>query len=1856
MEASTPASSSSSWCAQVLLLLAKRRLLAWRTLRATAVEILIPILFLLAFNAPDISMIADNNTAAEVVVPQASTALGLISTFVSSPVFPPLGPFDATYVPAAWAESPALAFAPNSSARARRVMETVKNNILSNSMTPVPLLGFPTEKALVQHYEENPMTMWAGVVFKKPEHQDNATAAAGRSSDESPYPDWRYAIRINGSFAPTTDAEQQFAHRGHLGGAKKNDWIRYYQTGFSLLQFALDQAIIAEVDSTYTYKPPATIKDMASLECFMQASVHNRTPHCNISANVGFRQMPMAEDMTSELLWIFKWLPGWCLNVAAVFFFSAQLVPMVAERRHRSPLELMGLKHTSLQASYLLYGICMAVPTGVLFAFAWRVVRVTTALSSLTLVALFLSSYLVSLTAFAMALAPFLNRGEDRVSQVAFLLCFVLGLAYVGALLAAGNNAGRGSSALKLGLSTFPFGAAHLGGEIIVGLEGNREGMHWSNVSVRGPGGEPSMLELLITIWCSVGVWSLMACYLDQVLPDPEHGDARSACFCVRGICCRSSLSSSLSSSSMSANLLNSQAYYSILPTSDENHEPIAASLRANVSVSVRGLTKVYASSGCMGGGASKTALSGLNVDLVEGQIFSLLGHNGAGKTTAINAITRGNMTSGSVTYKFHSARNGGRLSCSVDDPVDRVTIRTRIGVCPQHDVLWDQCTPREHLRFFAKLKGGGATLSETEKEIDDLLGKINLPKGDNDRPVGLFSGGNKRKVSLAVAMVGNPAVVFLDEPTAGMDPVSRRSVWELLQGFKLGRVIVLTTHFMDEADLLGDRIGIMCEGRVISSGSSLFLKHRFGRGYTLTVTPGTVSDVGAEEKQCGHNAASSSLTKAGAIVTSLVPLARPLKSVDRNGHSVEESWSLPLSSVAVFPRLIQALEVSLFSTSIGQTTLEDVFLEVGKRFAVNQDLLGVDKSNGEKASETNSDKDGVPTAAALLASPSTVIGTKNRHRSGCLPKLCSRTFHSARAICEARLKTLLRSPNALVMQAVIPVMMITMAFASTAMFSKAPYVEPALLRLHGDVLLDEYDNKGEAVSLGNGGVCDAEVVSTDALFISAMRSRNNHQKDVDDPWFGFDSIRTWSSEKIMLENLTAAETSKSRLGLGQSAEGKLSPHHQGDAMTRSCGGIVQNAAIDEVVDASGLAWYSDGAVVLSSNASLVASLPVMLSLYSNTVLLQREEGKVAENDRVDLPGIFAENHPLPYFVPQVVDTAQLFLPMFAGMGFMGIGLGGISLLQDRESRRRHVLHLRGLNPSAYVAGHLMFDLGVVGYPLMLLATALIFVFDVHWLKGAQMVGWLVLATACIFGTAVMGYIGNYLFKTSSMAGRIWPAALPAVTVIPFIVVFVLNSTNASSSMHSPMSSSSSSSSTSKSQLADVISIVFCIVPPFALQEGTSRLIKLAHAGGDNALSDVFQLSLRQGVLLPVILSTIFGVLALCLLLSLERGSEGDRKKGGHGEPALTRSTTSADSMELGTPAVQTPAAASLPASPSAAEGIRVKNLRKTFRIKSDTDSRLITAVRDLSLEVETGELVVLLGPNGAGKTTSMSILATETMATSGSVSIAGRNVTHRSACQALRQEAILGMCPQFDALYEELTVKEHLKLLSTIQNLQNNNSDPTNLGEALARAAGLGQYLGVASRKLSGGNKRKLSLVLALLGSPEVLLLDEPSTGVDVAARRMLWDLLASFRERAAVLLSTHSMEEAVALGDRIAVMVSGSLAASGTRADLQRQYGSGFVLEVSARESCGDRVQEFLQARGATLTERFCDSLKFSIAHSTMHLAEAFEMMNHMVGDDTNASGAMRMVKFYSIAHSTMQDVFMTIVLQEKQKKYDK
>ena len=137
----------------------------------------------------------------------------------------------------------------------------------------------------------------------------------------------------------------------------------------------------------------------------------------------------------------------------------------------------------------------------------------------------------------------------------------------------------------------------------------------------------------------------------------------------------------------------------------------------------------------------------------------------------------------------------------------DMQDVRQFMGVCPQHDVLFELLTPMEHLDLFFELKGGDP--AKKTKEIDDMVRDVGLTV-DKDKQSGLLSGGNKRKLSVSIALVGGSKLVLLDEPTSGMDLSARRALWNMLRKYRRDRIIILTTHYMDEADVLGDRIGIM--------------------------------------------------------------------------------------------------------------------------------------------------------------------------------------------------------------------------------------------------------------------------------------------------------------------------------------------------------------------------------------------------------------------------------------------------------------------------------------------------------------------------------------------------------------------------------------------------------------------------------------------------------------------------------------------------------------------------------------------------------------------------------------------------------------------------------------------------------------------------------------------------------------------------------------------------------------------------------------------------------------------------------------------------------------------------------------
>ncbi|KAJ1067317.1 hypothetical protein K5549_010435 [Capra hircus] len=174
-----------------------------------------------------------------------------------------------------------------------------------------------------------------------------------------------------------------------------------------------------------------------------------------------------------------------------------------------------------------------------------------------------------------------------------------------------------------------------------------------------------------------------------------------------------------------------------------------------------------------------------------------------------------------------HYPPTRGEIFIDGYDITENITeIRENLGFCPQGDLLFNDLTLSEHLFFYSMVKSIHQKMSPNE--ISHILSTFDLLE-KRDTFSKSLSGGMKRKLSIIIALLGGSKVVILDEPTSGMDPVSRRATWDILQQFKHDRTILLTTHYMDEADILGDRIAIMVKGTLQCCGSSIFLKKTYG-------------------------------------------------------------------------------------------------------------------------------------------------------------------------------------------------------------------------------------------------------------------------------------------------------------------------------------------------------------------------------------------------------------------------------------------------------------------------------------------------------------------------------------------------------------------------------------------------------------------------------------------------------------------------------------------------------------------------------------------------------------------------------------------------------------------------------------------------------------------------------------------------------------------------------------------------------------------------------------------------------------------------------------------------------------------
>ncbi len=384
----------------------------------------------------------------------------------------------------------------------------------------------------------------------------------------------------------------------------------------------------------------------------------------------------------------------------------------------------------------------------------------------------------------------------------------------------------------------------------------------------------PAPYQALLLIFANGIAYALLTLYLDAVL-EGDQGTAAHPCFCcgpLRRLCNR-----------VQGKAADDGGAFSLLPPSPmpsptathsacagtgvAEEELVAAQVDwrgsgqlgsagalDGVSARVLGLRKTYRADACCGavragrylcssvcpgmfpktsqaagagGSGAVHAVQGTSFTLRQDEILGLCGHNGAGKTTTIHILTGlFAATAGTAEILGHDVGSGAEV-----EQVQRL-----LGVCPQHDVLWPHLTAREHLLLFARIKGLKGGVPAAEAEADRLLAMVDLTAAAN-RGAGGFSGGMRRRLSTAIAVIGDPAVVFLDEPAAGLDPVNQRSLWSLIQKLKVGRSILLTSHSMLEVDTLADRVAIMAHGRMHAMGTPLRLKREHGGGYRISLT-----------------------------------------------------------------------------------------------------------------------------------------------------------------------------------------------------------------------------------------------------------------------------------------------------------------------------------------------------------------------------------------------------------------------------------------------------------------------------------------------------------------------------------------------------------------------------------------------------------------------------------------------------------------------------------------------------------------------------------------------------------------------------------------------------------------------------------------------------------------------------------------------------------------------------------------------------------------------------------------------------------------------------------------------------------
>ncbi|XP_069922915.1 ATP-binding cassette sub-family A member 2 isoform X2 [Oryctolagus cuniculus] len=1787
--------------------------------------------------------------------------------------------------------------------------------------------GFPDEESIVnytlnQAYQDN-VTVFASVIFQT-------------RKDGSLPPHVHYKIRQNSSFTEkTNEIRRAYWRPGPNTGGRF-----YFLYGFVWIQDMMERAIINTFVGHDVVEPGSYVQ-VFPYPCYTR----------------------------DDFLFVIEHMMPLCMVISWVYSVAMTIQHIVAEKEHRlkEVMKTMGLNNAVHWVAWFITGfVQLSISVTALTA----ILKYGQVLlhSHVLIIWLFLAVYAVATIMFCFLVSVLYSKAK-LASACGGIIYFLSYVPYMYVAIreeVAHDKITAFEKCIASLMSTTAFG---LGSKYFALYEVAGVGIQWHTFSQSPVEGDDfNLLLAVIMLMVDAVVYGVLTWYIEAVhpgmygLPRPWYfplqksywlGSGRTEAWEWSWPWARAPRLSVMEEDQACA--MESRRFEEMRGMEEEpTHLPLV--------VCVDKLTKVYKND-------KKMALNKLSLNLYENQVVSFLGHNGAGKTTTMSILTGlFPPTSGSATIYGHDIRT------------EMDAIRKNLGMCPQHNVLFDRLTVEEHLWFYSRLKSMAP--AEIRKEMDKMIEDLELSNKRHSL-VQTLSGGTKRKLSVAIAFVGGSRAVILDEPTAGVDPYARRAIWDLILKYKPGRTILLSTHHMDEADLLGDRIAIISHGKLKCCGSPLFLKGAYGDGYRLTLVkrpaePGGPQEPGLASSPPGR----AQLSHCSEPQVSQFIRKHVASCLLVSDTSTELSYILPSEATkkGAFQRLFQSLECSLdalhlSSFGLMDTTLEEVFLKVSEE---DQSLENSEADMKESRKEALPGPEGLASAQgpagslarcaelaqsqASLQSVSSVGSARGDEGAGYAdvygdyrPLLDSENTQDAEgaSLQEAEAEALTRAgqggrklegwwlkvrqfhgllvkrfhcarrnSKALCSQILLPAFFVCVAMTvalSVPEIGDLPplvlspsqyhnYTQPRgnfipyaneerreyRLRLSPDASPQQLVSTFRLPS-GVGATCVLKSPANGSLgpvlnlssgesrllaarFFDSMCLESFTQglplsnfvppppspapsdappapeEDLLQPWNGSlpptAGPETWPSAPSLPRLVREpVRCTCSAQGTGFSCPSSVGGHPPqmrvvtGDILTDITGHNVSEYLLF-TSDRFRLHRYGAitfGNVLKSIPASFGArappmvrkiavrraaqvfynnkgyhSMPTYLNSLNNAILranLPKSKGNPAAY------GITVTNHPmnktsaslsLDYLLQGTDVVIAIFI--IVAMSFVPASFV-VFLVAEKSTKAKHLQFVSGCSPVIYWLANYVWDM--LNYLVPATCCVLIlFVFDLPAYTSPTNFP-AVLSLFLLYGWSItpIMYPASFWFEVPSSAYVFLIVINLFIGITATVATFLLQLFEHDKDLK---------------LVNSYLKSCFLIFPNYNLGHGLMEMAYneyineyYAKIGQFDKMKSPFEWDIVTRGLVAMTAEGFVGFL-LTILCQYNFLRQPQRM------PVSTKPVE--DDVDVASERQR------VLRGDADNDMVKIENLTKVY--KSRKIGRIL-AVDRLCLGVRPGECFGLLGVNGAGKTSTFKMLTGDESTTGGEAFVNGHSVLR----ELLQVQQSLGYCPQFDALFDELTAREHLQLYTRLRGVP--WKEEARVVKWALEKLELTKYADKPAGTYSGGNKRKLSTAIALIGSPAFIFLDEPTTGMDPKARRFLWNLILDLiKTGRSVVLTSHSMEECEALCTRLAIMVNGRLRCLGSIQHLKNRFGDGYMITVRTKSS--QNVKEVVRffTRNfpeAMLKERHHTKVQYQLKSEHISLAQVFSKMEQVVG--------VLGIEDYSVSQTTLDNVFVNFAKKQ-------